>query len=128
MVCGICSVRWIMKPRPRAARGPRRKRAASRGAWSCHSLPTARAPAGATERRAQVEDGAADEHPGARLVEAALEDRERRHGESGEPAHGELAEDEEEAGAEVRHPSLLIEGTGRDKRAPAGAAGAGRAR
>src|SRR5205823_8168688 len=82
---------------------------------------------GEVERRAQVEDGAGDEHPGARLVEAALEDRERRHGESGEPAHGELAEDEEEAGAEVRHRSLLIEGTGRDKRAPAGAAGAPRA-
>src|SRR5439155_1310169 len=138
MVCGICSVRWIMKPRPRAARGPRRKRAASSGAWSCQRVPTAPVPAGlAPERRevarlgdgerrpecdlampdgdaaaeseverpAQVDDGAADEHPGARLVEAALEERERRHGERGEPAHGELAEDQEEAGAELRHPS-----------------------
>src|SRR5204863_4714933 len=59
------------------------------------------------ERPAQVDDGAADEHPGARLVEAALEERERRHRERGEPAHGELAEDQEEAGAELRHPSLL---------------------
>src|SRR5437667_1072816 len=74
---------------------------------------------GEVERRAQVEDGAADEHPGARLVEAALEEGERRHGEGGEAAHGELAEDEEEAGAEVRHPSLLIERTGRDKHARA---------
>src|SRR5437867_4869198 len=80
------------------------------------------------ERPAKLDDGAADEHPGARLVEAALEERERRHGERGEPAHGELAEDQEEAGAERRHPSLLVEGRRRDKHASAGAAGAGHAR
>src|SRR5947208_2831840 len=73
------------------------------------------------DRPAEVEDGAAHEHPGARLVEATLEGRERRHGEGGEPAHGELAEHEEEAGAEVRpevrHPSVLVEATERDKHA-----------
>src|SRR2546428_578908 len=73
---------------------------------------------GGTERPTQVDDGAADEPPGARLVETALEERERRHGERGEPAHGELAEDQEEAGAELRHPSLLVEGTRRDKPPP----------
>src|SRR5205807_1918684 len=109
MVCGICSVRWIMKPRPRAARGPRRKRAArARGerdqaeeerererarpaaaALAPEGCEVARlgdgergperdlavpdrdtAANGEVERRAQVEDGAGDEHPGARLVEA----------------------------------------------------------
>src|SRR5437667_253343 len=123
MVCGICRVRWIMKPRASAARGPRRKRAAGvaperrevarlsdgeRRPERDLAMPDRDAATESeVERPAQVDDGAADEHPGARLVEAALEERERRHGERGEPAHGELAEDQEEAGAELRHPSLL---------------------
>ncbi len=55
------------------------------------------------DRCTEVEDGAAEEDAGARFVEAALEHSEGRDGERCEPAHGELAEDQQEAGAEVRH-------------------------
>ena len=51
----------------------------------------------------EEEDREAEEDAGARPVEAALEHGERRHGEAGDPADGELTEEEEEAVAEARH-------------------------
>src|SRR6185295_3275516 len=60
---------------------------------------------------------APEENSGARLVEAALEHREGRNREASQAAHGELAEDEQEAGAEVRHaPAFLDDGAGCHKR------------
>src|SRR5207253_10534378 len=55
---------------------------------------------------------AAEEDARARLVEAAFENGEGRNRERRQPPDGELAEDEEEAGAEVghvRHPKGLLD-------------------